>query len=255
MLIYFWERQRQNASGIGAEREGDTECEAGSRLRAISTEPDAGPHQRFFCFFVLLSAPPLSSVLPPSHLSFISFFPHTLPSARDFQDVSVNMPLATKKNKKVKPTVLHTSVKFHGRWLASLCFGSMSHSWVAVRVLAWKQQRPFLQAEAEQDIQGQLWILKENHKVVLSTHRNHAQIIRQGLPRRIPRGIRLAHECHSSFQRGLLTLIPLEMIPETQHYCMWKTTFLPPWCQNVGSSSAPLLEGFLPSWMYLPGIT
>ena len=26
----------------GAEREGDTESEAGSRLRAISTEPDAG---------------------------------------------------------------------------------------------------------------------------------------------------------------------------------------------------------------------
>ena len=26
----------------GAEREGDTEWEAGSRLRAVSTEPDAG---------------------------------------------------------------------------------------------------------------------------------------------------------------------------------------------------------------------
>ena len=26
----------------GAEREGDTECEAGSRLLAVSTEPDAG---------------------------------------------------------------------------------------------------------------------------------------------------------------------------------------------------------------------
>ena len=25
----------------GAEREGDPECEAGSRLRAVSTEPDA----------------------------------------------------------------------------------------------------------------------------------------------------------------------------------------------------------------------
>ena len=30
-------------SGGGAEREGDTESEAGSRLRAVSTEPDAGP--------------------------------------------------------------------------------------------------------------------------------------------------------------------------------------------------------------------
>ena len=29
-------------SGGGAEREGDTESEAGSRLQAISTEPDTG---------------------------------------------------------------------------------------------------------------------------------------------------------------------------------------------------------------------
>ena len=29
-------------SGGGAEREGDTESEAGSRLRAVSPEPDAG---------------------------------------------------------------------------------------------------------------------------------------------------------------------------------------------------------------------
>ena len=29
-------------SGGGAEREGGTELEAGSRLRAVSTEPDAG---------------------------------------------------------------------------------------------------------------------------------------------------------------------------------------------------------------------
>ena len=42
MFIYFWERQRQNTSGLGAEREGDTESEAGSRLWAVSTEPDAG---------------------------------------------------------------------------------------------------------------------------------------------------------------------------------------------------------------------
>ena len=39
---YFWERQRQNASGLGAEREGDTKSEAGSRFRAVGTEPDAG---------------------------------------------------------------------------------------------------------------------------------------------------------------------------------------------------------------------
>ena len=42
MFIYFWERQRQNESGLGAEREGDTESEAGSRLWAGSTEPNAG---------------------------------------------------------------------------------------------------------------------------------------------------------------------------------------------------------------------
>ena len=29
-------------NGKGAKREGDTESEAGSRLRAVSTEPDAG---------------------------------------------------------------------------------------------------------------------------------------------------------------------------------------------------------------------
>ena len=29
-------------SGLGVEREGDTESKAGSRLRAVSTEPDAG---------------------------------------------------------------------------------------------------------------------------------------------------------------------------------------------------------------------
>ena len=29
-------------SGVGVEREGDTESKAGSRLSAVSTEPDAG---------------------------------------------------------------------------------------------------------------------------------------------------------------------------------------------------------------------
>ena len=41
MLINFL-RERQSASGGGAEREGDAESEAGSRLRAVSTEPEAG---------------------------------------------------------------------------------------------------------------------------------------------------------------------------------------------------------------------
>ena len=38
MFIYFWERECEG----GAEREGDTESESGSRLWAVSTEPDAG---------------------------------------------------------------------------------------------------------------------------------------------------------------------------------------------------------------------
>ena len=38
----FFERQRQSVSRGGAEREGDTESEAGSRLWTDSTEPDAG---------------------------------------------------------------------------------------------------------------------------------------------------------------------------------------------------------------------
>ena len=41
-FIYFWDRERQSMNGGGAEREGDTEWEAGSRLWAISPEPDAG---------------------------------------------------------------------------------------------------------------------------------------------------------------------------------------------------------------------
>ena len=39
MFIYFWERE--SVSEAGAERGGDTESEAGSRLWAVSTEPDA----------------------------------------------------------------------------------------------------------------------------------------------------------------------------------------------------------------------
>ena len=34
--------ERQSMSGVGAEREGDTESKAGSRLQAVSTEPDVG---------------------------------------------------------------------------------------------------------------------------------------------------------------------------------------------------------------------
>ena len=41
MFTHFL-RERQSVSGGRAEREGDTECEAGSRLWAVSTEPDVG---------------------------------------------------------------------------------------------------------------------------------------------------------------------------------------------------------------------
>ena len=34
--------EKQSVSGGGTEREGDTESEAGSRLRAVSTEPNVG---------------------------------------------------------------------------------------------------------------------------------------------------------------------------------------------------------------------
>ena len=40
--VYLFLSERQSVSGGGAEREGDTESGAGSRLRAVSTEPDVG---------------------------------------------------------------------------------------------------------------------------------------------------------------------------------------------------------------------
>ena len=36
------DRERQSMSTGGAVRQGDTESKAGSRLRAVSTEPDVG---------------------------------------------------------------------------------------------------------------------------------------------------------------------------------------------------------------------
>ena len=42
LMFYFWERERECVSRRGTEREGDTESKAGSRFRAVSTEPDAG---------------------------------------------------------------------------------------------------------------------------------------------------------------------------------------------------------------------
>ena len=42
VYLFLRERHRVSASRGGAERGGDTESEAGSRLPAVSTEPDAG---------------------------------------------------------------------------------------------------------------------------------------------------------------------------------------------------------------------
>ena len=40
--IYLFLRQRESMNRGGLEKEGDTESETGFRLRAVSTEPDAG---------------------------------------------------------------------------------------------------------------------------------------------------------------------------------------------------------------------
>ena len=40
--VYLFLRERERESRGGADREGDTESETGSRLRAICPEPDAG---------------------------------------------------------------------------------------------------------------------------------------------------------------------------------------------------------------------
>ena len=42
IVCLFIERETGSKQGRGREREGDTESEAGSRLRAVSTEPDMG---------------------------------------------------------------------------------------------------------------------------------------------------------------------------------------------------------------------
>ena len=42
IYLFLRDRERQDMSREGAEREGDTESKAGSRLRAGSTEPDVG---------------------------------------------------------------------------------------------------------------------------------------------------------------------------------------------------------------------
>ena len=36
------ERERESMNRVGSVKEGDTESETGSRLQAVSTEPDAG---------------------------------------------------------------------------------------------------------------------------------------------------------------------------------------------------------------------
>ena len=40
--MFIFKRERDRARAGEGQREGDTESEAGSRLRAVSTEPNAG---------------------------------------------------------------------------------------------------------------------------------------------------------------------------------------------------------------------
>ena len=42
VCLFLRKRRKQSVSGGGAEREGDRESEAGSRLRAVSAEPGVG---------------------------------------------------------------------------------------------------------------------------------------------------------------------------------------------------------------------
>ena len=42
MFIYFWDNVRDRVQAAEGQTEGDTESEAGSRLWAVSPEPDAG---------------------------------------------------------------------------------------------------------------------------------------------------------------------------------------------------------------------
>ena len=41
-VLFSVDTERDRARAGEGQREGDTECEAGSRLRAVSTEPDPG---------------------------------------------------------------------------------------------------------------------------------------------------------------------------------------------------------------------
>ena len=43
MFIFERDRETEREQGRGREREGDADSEAGSRLQAVSPEPDMGP--------------------------------------------------------------------------------------------------------------------------------------------------------------------------------------------------------------------
>ena len=77
-FIYFWDRERQIMNGRGAEREGDTESETGSRLRAISPEPDAGLEltDREIVTWLKSDAQPTAPPRRPSLFLFKRMEPH-----------------------------------------------------------------------------------------------------------------------------------------------------------------------------------
>ena len=85
MFIFERERERESASRWGAEREGDTESEAGSRLWAGSTEPNAGlqllDHEIMTWAKVRRPADWATQAPLFPHILNCSFFPSPCPSS------------------------------------------------------------------------------------------------------------------------------------------------------------------------------
>ena len=69
----------------GAEREGDTESEAGSRLRAVGTEPDAGLEPTNFEIVTRAEVGRLPDRATPAPLSSLFSRPGTRVSDRETQ--------------------------------------------------------------------------------------------------------------------------------------------------------------------------
>ena len=71
-------REKQRVSGGGVETQGDTQSKAGSRLRAVSTEPDTGlelTSREIMTWAEVGSLTDGASQAPLEHLKGTSFFP------------------------------------------------------------------------------------------------------------------------------------------------------------------------------------